>query len=218
MGYHFNINIRLGQGSKHIPGNANHVFHLLAHQTQDRQVSYHIDGSVAIQLSDRLPQRVVLDFGVQGHRHMHLGCGDEVDAELVLVQDREYPRQETVAQGLAIGVHVEDYDVILGCDSRWSLRARLQDRVLRSVAEVSGNLGRCLLALAGQRVGEDHGAVAGGVFDILYPDGDARSYDLFHGEWVDNLADHVSSAMAHRSAGAPGFGGLELEARQTSDP
>ena len=206
LGYHFNINIRFGQRTKHLPGNANHVFHLLAHQTQNGQVSDHIDGSVATQLSDRRPQRVVLDFRVQGHRHMHLGCGDKVDAELVLVQDREYPGQEAVAQGLAVGVHIEDYDVVLGGDGRWSLRARLQERVVRPIAEVSGDLGRGLLALAGQRIGKDHGAVAGGIFDVLYPDGDACPYDLFHGEWMDNLVDHVSSATTH--PGSPNLGSI----------
>lgn len=90
-------------------------------------------------------------------------------------------------QRFAVAVDVDDDDRVLDCDGGGPLVALYQMRVLRSEPDVARRLRRRVFALARDRVREDHGALAGGVLDVLDADWDACPDHLLHGERVDDL-------------------------------
>ena len=102
LGYHLDVDIRLRQGGKHATCNTDHMLHMLPDQAQNRQIPDDFDRAMVLELVNRLLQRMVLNLRMQCHRHVHLRCGDEIHAELVLIQDREDSRKESMAETLLI--------------------------------------------------------------------------------------------------------------------
>jgi hypothetical protein len=92
-----------------------------------------------------------------------------------------------VRDGLSIRVDIQDDDVVFDGDCRWDLCFHLQfilaDLVLDSTAFV--RLGR---GAPGEfLIGVNDGALSSRVLDILDPNWDPSSNDLFHSEWMDDF-------------------------------
>lgn len=184
---HLDVDVALGQRGEHPPCDPDHVAHLLPDQAEDGQLADDVDGAVAPQLLDGLAEVVLVHPAVQRHRHVHLARADQVDRQAPFVQRREDVGEEAVRERLAVAVDVDDDDRVLDGHGCGPLAALHQVRVLRTEPDVARWLRRRVFALARDRVREDHGALAGGVLDVLDADGDPRPDHLLHGERVDDL-------------------------------
>jgi len=92
-----------------------------------------------------------------------------------------------VRDGLSVRMDIQDDDVVFNSNSRWNLGLDFQlilaDFVLNSTAFV--RLGRC--APGEFLIGVNDGSLSFWIFDILDPNRNPSSNDLFHSERVDNF-------------------------------
>lgn len=179
---------------KHLARNTNHVLHLSAHQTEDRKTVQNAHVAAVAQVLDRRVKIGHLGVAhVHGDRDVHLGRGDQIHRDLVLVEDGEEPRQESVRDRPLVGVDVDDGDLVLDGHGRGTLGfgAPGAGRAVGGAGAVGAVLLVALEGLVGRQkgVGLDDGALAARVLDVLDADGDRRRGldHLVHGQVVDNF-------------------------------
>lgn len=166
----------LAQRREHAAGDADHVLHLGADEAEDGHVGDDADVAAVLELAAGLLEVAHGGAGgVDGHRDVHFGRGDEVDRDAVAVQDREDLGEEPVRDRPLVRVHVDDRDVVLDRHRRRPLRCLPQRRVRRPRP-------LDLLRRGHHRVRNDDGSVSSGVLHVLDPDLDGRFCldDLVH--------------------------------------
>ncbi|KAI3485790.1 hypothetical protein L1887_50836 [Cichorium endivia] len=206
---HLDVDIALGKDGEHATRNADHVAHMLAHQTEDSHVAQYTYGAHLLQVRLDLVERARTQAGSHGHRHMHLGRRNQIHHHTVLVERTKDLGKESMADRLAVRVHVEHQHVVLDRHRRRQLplahhgprRIRLGRSAPRGKVRLARRRrhGRTRLVhvsvdelvfgavVALGDVGKDDGAHAGGVLDVFDADGDGLFDGLLHGEGVDDF-------------------------------
>lgn len=180
---HLNVDIAVAQGRKQPSGNADAPLQLQPHQTDNGHVPHDIHAPILAQLLNRAAQVLVLvhqvlrvlfsaavlgalddgRLGVHGQTDVELVLFKEVNVERAGGEDLADVREEVCVFDFAVGVHVDDGDLVFYGHGGWALGVGLEVGV--------GGRG-------------DEGAGALGREDVLDADGDRRE-TLLYCEMVD---------------------------------
>lgn len=119
---------------------------------------------------------------------MDLGRGDQIDAQLVLVQDTKDGHEEAMRAGALLAVDVQHRDSAFDGDGGGPLRGLVVGQRRQQVlATVVAEEAWFAVGEVVDNVGPDDRAVVDWVLDVLDPDRDRRFDDLLHGEGMDHF-------------------------------
>lgn len=182
---HLEVDVVFTKGREHASCDTNHVLHLSTDQTQNCHIGEYAHIAAISKLRGGIAKSLnLLAACMNGHRNVHLGGGNEIDRDGVVVEDRKDTREEAVRDRSLIRVHVDDADVVLDGNSSRSLGFSVVG------FRLGGGRTACkLVTSSAHAIRDNNGAVATRVLNILDADRNRRfsSDDLVHGKMVNDL-------------------------------
>lgn len=182
---HLEVDVVFTKSREHASCDTNHVLHLSTNQTQNCHIGEYAHITTFSKLLGGLAKSLdLLAARMNGHRNVHLGGGNEIDRDGVVVEDGKDTGEEAVRDRSLIRVHVNDANVVLDGNGSRSLGFSVVGFRLGS-----GRAACKLVASSAHAIRNNNGAVPTRILDILDADRNRRlsADDLVHGKMVNDL-------------------------------